>query len=82
LRQQKCQFQLTDKQSEKEDDAQTKVLIANKTSSDIKPNPTAGAIASKSWWKSPEAHTLFCNVKRSTGDNGDCFFLENMLKQE
>jgi hypothetical protein len=23
------------------------------------------------WWESPKVHVLFCDVKRSAGDNGD-----------
>jgi hypothetical protein len=57
------------------DEKQPKVLLAaNKTSSDIKPNQAARAVISQSWWESPEAHTLFCDVKRSTGENGDYLF--------
>jgi hypothetical protein len=40
----------------------------------IKPNPTAQAIARQSWWESPEAHALFCDVNRSAADNGDPLF--------
>jgi hypothetical protein len=41
----------------------------------VKPNPTARAMASQSWWESPEeAHALFCDKKRSKGDNGDSLF--------
>jgi hypothetical protein len=63
-----------DNQSEKENDGQKHALAANKTSADAKPNPTARATASQSWWESPEAHALFCDKKRSKGDNGDSLF--------
>jgi hypothetical protein len=70
----KTRFQSVDKQSEKKDGGEKEVLAANKTSVDIKPNPAARAIASQSWWESPEAHALFSDVKRSKGDNGDSLF--------
>jgi hypothetical protein len=65
LSQQAWPVSITNKQSEKEDDAPNRNLVANKTSADIKPNPTARAIASQmSWWESPEARVLYCVVKR------------------
>ena len=64
-------FQSTNQQSEK--DAHPK-LVANLTSADIKPNPTARAIANQTWWELPEAHVLFCDVKRRAGDNGNLLF--------
>jgi hypothetical protein len=39
------------------------------------PNATARATASESLWESPEAHALFCDLKRSTGDKGNFFSL-------
>jgi hypothetical protein len=63
-----------DNQSEKQNDGQKHALAANKTSADMKPNPTARTMASQSWWESPEAHALFCDKKRSKGDNGDSLF--------
>jgi hypothetical protein len=48
-------------------EAQNKVLVA----ADINPSSAATAIANQSWWESPEAHVLFCDVKRSAGDNGN-----------
>ena len=46
----------------------------HKTSADIKPSAAATAVANQSWWESPEAHVLFCDVKRSAGENGDLLF--------
>jgi hypothetical protein len=48
-------------------EAQNKVLVA----ANIKPSSAATAIANQSWWKSLKAHVLFCDVKRSAGDNGN-----------
>jgi hypothetical protein len=55
-------------------EAPTRVLVANKSSADIKPNSAAIAVANQSWWESPKAHVLFCDVKRSAGENGDLLF--------
>jgi hypothetical protein len=54
----------------------TQVLVGHKhkTSADIKPSAAATAVANQSWWESPEAHVLFCDVKRSAGENGDLLF--------
>jgi hypothetical protein len=68
-------FQSADKQSEKENDGQKHVLAANKTPVDAKANPKARAMASQSWWwESPEAHALFCDMKRSKGYDGNSIF--------
>ncbi len=70
------QFELTNKQSEWE----TKVLVANKMSSDIEPNQVARAVISQSWWESSEAHTLFCHVQRNIGENGDYLFQQEYVE--
>ena len=75
------QLQSMSKPSEEENDAPHRnVVVANKTSSGIKPNARAREIASQSWWESPEAHALFCDVKRSTGDNGDFLFPQEYVE--
>jgi hypothetical protein len=37
------------------------------TSADIKPSPRATEIANESYWESPEAHALFCEIKKGVG---------------
>jgi hypothetical protein len=64
-------FQSMNKHSEK--DAEPK-LVVNMILADIKPNPTARAIANQTWWELPKAYVLFCDVKRRAGDNGDLLF--------
>jgi hypothetical protein len=53
---------------------------ANKTSADNKPSPRAREIANKSFWRSPEVHAVFCDLKKIVGDERDVVFPQDYVK--
>ena len=53
------------------------------TSADIKPSPRATERANKSYWESPEVHTLFCELKNGVGvgDESDVMLPWDCVKE-
>jgi hypothetical protein len=53
------------------------------TSTDIKTSPRAREIANKSYWESPEAHALFCEIKNGVGvgDESDVMLPRDCVKE-
>jgi hypothetical protein len=53
------------------------------TSADIKPSPRAREIAKESYWESPEAHALFCEIKNGVGvgDESDVMLARDCVKE-
>ncbi len=54
------------------------------TSADIKPSPRATERANKSYWESPEVHTLFCELKNGVGvgDESDVMLPPDCVKEK